>query len=478
MLTRTFKPARRGRKGVLHVSDHQAEDPTGSEPTSKRQSPSRSRTSARRGASGPRTVLRRARLASADGLSEPTDVYVRGGLVEGFDLGGAVDLELDAREQLVTPAFIDLHAHLRDPGQEVKEDLASGLAAAAAGGFGTVVSMANTTPPVDDPGLVTDLVRRAELIGQARLRPAATVSVGMRGERLTDFAALKAAGAVMLTDDGIPIADAHLMRRACEYAAELGLVIQTHSEEPHLRADGVMNEGRVSRELGLPGNTASAEAVMVFRDTEIARLTGARVHIAHVSCERAMRVAEWQRANGAPITIEVTPQHLTLTDESLRAFDPVFKVAPPLRTAADVAHLKEALRRGAVDNIGTDHAPHTLAEKERDLLEAPFGIANLEVTFALLYTRLVLTGELPLAALLRLLQGGPASVMGWQAPTLTPGAAADLTVIDLESELPVQGRSFKSKAKHNPWEGERLRGWPRLTLVRGNVCYDREAGDR
>lgn len=458
------------------MSDHPTDDSRGAEPTPKRRSPARSRTSVRGGAAGPRTVLRRARLAIVDGLSRPTDIYVRGGVIEGFDLGGPVDLELDAREQLVTPAFVDLHAHLRDPGQEVKEDLASGLAAAAAGGFGTVISMANTTPAVDDPGLVADLIRRAELVGQARLRPAATVTAGMRGERLTDFAALQAAGAVMLTDDGLPLADTNLMRRACEYAAELGLVIQTHSEEPRLRANGVMNEGRVSRELGLPGNTASAETIMVFRDTEIARLTGARVHIAHVSCERAMRVAEWQRANGAPITIEVTPQHLTLTDEALRTFDPVFKVAPPLRTSADVAHLREALRRGAVDNIGTDHAPHTLAEKERDLLEAPFGIANLEVTFALLYTRLVLTGELPLTCLLHLLQGGPASVMGWQAPTLAPGALADLTVIDLEGELPVQGRSFKSKAKHNPWEGEPLRGWPRLTLVRGNVCYDREGG--
>lgn len=457
------------------MSDHPTANRPGSQPATTRRAPSRSRTSARRDPALPRTVLRRARLAADGGLSEPTDVYVAGGVIEGFDLGGAVDVELDAREQLLTPAFIDLHAHLRDPGQEVKEDLASGLAAAAAGGFGTVVSMANTTPPVDDPGLVADLIRRAELIGQARLRPAATVSVGMRGDRLTDFAALKAAGAVMLTDDGLPLADAHLMRRACEYAADLGLVIQTHSEEPRLRADGVMNEGSVSRELGLPGNTASAEAIMVFRDAEIARLTGARVHIAHVSCERAMRVAQWQRANGAPITIEVTPQHLTLTDESLRAFDPVFKVAPPLRTAADVACLREALRLGAVDNIGTDHAPHTLAEKERDLLEAPFGIANLEVTFALLYTRLVLTGELPLVELLRLLQAGPASVMGWSAPTLAPGAPADLTVVDLDSELPVRGRSFRSKAKHNPWEGEPLRGWPRLTLVRGNLCFDREA---
>ncbi len=425
-------------------------------------------------AHGSRTVIRNARLAGPDGLSDAVDIYVRGEGIEGFDLGGATDREFDAEGQLVTPAFIDLHAHLRDPGQEVKEDLTTGLTAAAAGGFGTVVSMANTTPVVDDPGLVADLVRRSELIGQARLRPAATISVGLRGERLTDFAALQAAGAVMLTDDGVPLADGHLMRRACEYAADLGLVIQTHSEEPLLRNEGVMNEGAVSRALGLPGNPTSAEAIMVFRDGEIARMTGARVHIAHVSCERALRVAEWLRSDGAPITVEVTPQHLTLTDEALRGFDPVFKVAPPLRTAADVAYLRDALRRGAVNSIGTDHAPHTAAEKERDLLEAPFGIANLEVTFALLYTELVAAGELSLSQLLHLLQAGPSEVMGWRAPTLTPGAPADLTVVDLSTERAVRGDDFKSKAKHGPWEGSVLKGWPRMTMVRGRVSFERE----
>lgn len=427
---------------------------------------------ARHPSAGPRTVIRRARPLAAGGPGEPVDVYVKGGVIEGFDLGGAVDHDFDAEGHLITPAFVDLHCHLRDPGQEVKEDLASGLAAAAAGGFGTVVSMANTAPVIDEPGLVADLVRRAEAIGQARLRPAAALSVGLRGERLTDLAALKAAGAVMVTDDGVPVADGHLMRRACEYAAELGLVIQTHSEEPTLRHGGVMNEGAVSRALGLPGNPAEAEAIMVFRDAEIARLTGARVHVAHVSSKRALEVANWQRASGAPITVEVTPQHLTLTDEALRAFDPVFKVAPPLRTAADVAYLREAVRAGAVDSIGTDHAPHTRAEKERDLLEAPFGIANLEVTFALLYTELVATGELPLDRLLHLLQGGPAAVMGWPAPALAPGAPADLTVLDLKAEREVVGERFRSKAKRGPWEGRLLRGWPRLTMVGGAVCFE------
>lgn len=426
-----------------------------------------------RDSSGPRIVIRNAHLVDGAGDHGLADLYLRGGVIEGVNLGGAVDREFDAGGQLLTPAFLDLHVHLRDPGQEVKEDLASGLAAAAAGGFGTVVSMANTDPVVDDPALVASLVQRGEQLGLARLRPAATLSVGLQGQQLSDFAALQAAGAVMITDDGIPVADAHLMRRACEYAAELGLVIQTHSEDPGLHAGGVMNEGPVSRRLGLPGNPAEAEALMIFRDGEIARMTGARVHLAHVSSKRGLQVAEWLKASGAPITIEVTPQHLTLTDEALASFDPVFKVAPPLRGAEDVAYLRDALRRGVVDSIGTDHAPHTQAEKDRDMLSAPFGIANLEVSFALLYTELVLTGELELSRLLHLLQDGPAAVMGWTAPRLEPGRPADVTVLDLTTERAVDGASFLSKAKRSPWQGHGLRGWPTLTMVAGRVAYRR-----
>jgi dihydroorotase len=349
--------------------------------------------------------------------------------------------------------------------------------------------MANTDPVVDDAGLVADLVARAARLAGARLRPAAALSRGLAGVELTDFAALKAAGAVMITDDGIPVVDSHLMRRACEYAAELGLVIQTHSEDPALRAKGVMNEGEVSHRLGLPGNPVEAEALMLFRDGELARMTGARVHLAHVSSRRGLEVAGWLKSSGAPITVEVTPHHLTLTDESMALFDPVFKVAPPLRTAQDVAYLRRALIDGAVgsaagsnggtasalvDSIGTDHAPHTLAEKERDMLDAPFGIGNIEVAFPLLYTELVETGGLSLARLLHLLQDGPARVMGWRAPRLERGMPADVTVLDLATERPVDGAAFLSKAKHTPWQGMPLRGWPQLTLVDGQVVYQRQ----
>ncbi len=419
-----------------------------------------------------RVVIQNAHLRDERGDHGRRDLYLQDSVIEGVNLGGEVDETFDAAGRLVTPAFTDLHAHLREPGQEQKEDLASGLAAAAAGGFGTVVSMANTTPPVDDPGVVASLIHKAERLGFARLRPAATLSRGLKGQELTDFAALKDAGAVMITDDGVPVADGHLMRRACEYALDHGLVIQTHSEDPSLRQNGVMNEGVVSQRLGLPGNPVAAEAAMIYRDCEIAAMTGARVHIAHVSSKRGMQVIEFFKAQGAPITCEATPHHLTLTDAVLETFDPIAKVAPPLRTAEDVAYLRDAVKRGVVNSIGTDHAPHTRAEKDRDMVAAPFGIGNIEVTFPLLYTELVEGDGLPLETLLHLLQGGPAEVMGWPVPTLEAGQPADLVVLDLETERAVQPETFKSKAKFSPWEGQVLKGWPTLTFVREKQAFN------
>jgi dihydroorotase len=415
-----------------------------------------------------RVVIRAARLAEG---GKPRNLYFKDGLIEGFDLGGQTDECFEAEGNLALPAFIDLHAHLREPGQAVKEDLSTGLAAATAGGYGTVISMANTDPPIDEPGLVGELITRSERLGQARLRPAATLSRGMAGKQLTDFAALKQAGAVMITDDGIPVEDSHLMRRACEYAGELGLVVQTHSEDPSLRRDGVINEGEVSQRLGLPGNPISAEVVMIARDCEIARFTGGHVHIAHVSSRRGLEVIEHYKADGAPVTAEVTPHHLTLTDKTSEYFDPIHKVAPPLRTEEDVTYLRQMLGSGAVDCIATDHAPHTRAEKQRDLLEAPFGIANIEVAFPLLYTRLVTTGVLKLTQLVYLLTIGPARVMGWPEPNLQPGAPADVTFVDLETERAVRAETFRSRAKFSPWDGERLQGWPFMTFVRGHRTY-------
>lgn len=423
-----------------------------------------------------RTAIRGARVATAAGELGVRDLILRGDRIEGWQAEGPVDVEVDASGLLLTPAFIDPHVHLREPGQETKEDLASGLAAAAAGGYGTVVSMANTDPVVDEPGLVRALIEKARSLPGARLRPAAALSKGLAGERLSDAATLAEAGAVMLSDDGEPVVDGQLMRRACEEARALGLVVQSHAEDPALRGEGVMHEGAVSQRLGLPGNPAAAEAVMIYRECEIARSTGARVHVAHVSTRYGLQVVEMFKAQGVPVTCEVTPHHLTLTDEALAGFDPVAKVAPPLRTRDDLEYLRDAVSRGVIDCFATDHAPHTRAEKERDLLSAPFGIANLEVAVPLLYTELVLGGVLALADFLALLQDGPARVMGWPPPRLEPGQPADVALLDLDGERPVEAAAFRSKARFGPWEGLPLRGWPVRTWVAGATVFERAPG--
>ena len=409
------------------------------------------------------------------GSDETESVTIESGLIKGWNLPEEGDV-IDGQGGTVAPALIELHAHLREPGQTEKEDLASGLAAAAAGGYGTVVSMPNTSPVVDDPAIVRSLIEKAAGLGFARLRPAAALTKGQKGEELAELTYLKEAGAAMFTDDGRTNENARTLRLGLETAGSLSMVISVHAEDASLRADGVMNEGPVSEALGLPGNPASAEAARVARDIEVvaglhAQGVPARLHIQHLSTARALDLVRAAKAQGLPVTCEVCPHHLTLTDEALRSFDAIFKVAPPLRTQADADHLLEGLRDGSVDCLATDHAPHTRAEKERDLLDAPSGIAYIELAFPLMYTRF---GEtLGLDRILDLMTAAPARVMGWAEPTLDAGQKADLVVLDLTTERPVNPAEFKSKAKFTPWAGETLKGWPVLTVVDGRVAYQR-----
>ncbi|WP_407570643.1 dihydroorotase [Deinococcus altitudinis] len=402
--------------------------------------------------------------------TQSESITIENGLIKGWNLPSEGEV-IDVNGATVAPALIELHAHLREPGQEVKEDLQSGLAAAAAGGYGTVICMPNTSPVIDDPALVRSLIQKANGLGFARLRPSAALTKGQEGKQLAELALLKEAGAVMFTDDGRTNEDARVLRLGLEYAHSLGMVVSVHAEDATLRADGVMNEGPVSEALGLPGNPAAAEAARVARDIEIAALTGARLHIQHLSTARALDLVRDAKKRGVPVTCEVCPHHLTLTDESLRGFDPIYKVAPPLRTQADADHLLEGLKDGSVDCLATDHAPHTRAEKEQDMLRAPSGIAYIELAFPLMYTRF---GEtLGLEKLLDLFTAGPARVMGWNVPTLEAGQPADLVLLDLETVRKVEPQTFKSKAKFTPWAGENLRGWPVLTLVGGQVAFRR-----
>ncbi|RJF71125.1 dihydroorotase [Deinococcus cavernae] len=405
------------------------------------------------------------------GSEQLESVTVENGKIKGWNLPEEGQV-IDGQGGTLAPALIELHAHLREPGQTEKEDLASGLAAAAAGGYGTVVCMPNTRPVIDDPAVVRSLIEKANGLGFARLKPAAALTKGQQGEGLAELSYLKDAGAVMFTDDGLTNENARVLRLGLEYAKSLNMVISVHAEDAGLRAGGVMNEGVVSEELGLPGNPAAAAAARVARDMELVALTGARLHVQHLSTARELDIVREAKKRGLPVTCEVCPHHLDLTDEALRSFDAMYKVAPPLRSRADADYLLEGLLDGSVDCIATDHAPHTKAEKERDLLEAPSGIAYIEIAFPIMWTRF---GEkLGLEKLVDLMTAAPARVMGWPEPTLDAGAPADLVVLDLTTEREVNPAGFKSKAKFTPWQGQMLSGWPVLTVVNGQVAFQRE----
>ncbi|WP_135229340.1 dihydroorotase [Deinococcus fonticola] len=405
------------------------------------------------------------------GSEQLESVTVEDGKIKGWNLGDEGEV-IDGQGGTLAPALIELHAHLREPGQTEKEDLASGLAAAAAGGYGTVVCMPNTRPVIDDPALVQSLIEKANGLGFARLKPAAALTKGQLGEGLAELSYLKDAGAVMFTDDGLTNENARVLRLGLEYAKSLNMVISVHAEDAGLRAGGVMNEGVVSEELGLPGNPAAAAAARVARDMELVALTGARLHVQHLSTARELDIVREAKKRGLPVTCEVCPHHLDLTDEALRSFDAMYKVAPPLRSRADADYLLEGLLDGSVDCIATDHAPHTKAEKERDLLEAPSGIAYIEIAFPIMWTKF--GAKLGLEKLLDLMTAAPARVMGWPEPTLEAGAPADLVVLDLTTEREVNPAGFKSKAKFTPWQGQMLKGWPVLTVVNGQVAFQRE----
>ncbi len=416
--------------------------------------------------------IKNARLAD----DSSRDIRIKNGVIV-TTLSGEADVTIDGSRYLVSPALIDPHVHLRVPGQEEKETLETGLSAAVAGGFGSIVCMPNTSPAIDHPELVQKLIRDAEALGLARLFPSAALTVGRNGKHLSDAAALQKAGAVMLTDDGGTNEDAGVLRLALEYAHALGLVVSVHAEDASLRGDGVMNESATSERLGLPGNPVAAEAARIARDLEICALTGSRLHIQHLSSARGLALVRDAKARGLPVTCEVAPHHLTLTDtmlESERFYcDPVLKVAPPLRSATDCAALLEGLRDGTVDCIGTDHAPHTAAEKQHDMKIAPFGIANIEITFPLLYTRFVETGKLELSRLIELMTTGSAKILGWKPPSLEVGSVADISLFDLQSTKTVDSKQFKTKARFDsPWQSEPLRGWAVCTIVRGKIVFD------
>ena len=425
-----------------------------------------------------RLLLRGGRLVDpAAGRDGRFDVLLEDGVVaEVADRIEARDARVfDVSSLCVFPGFIDLHAHLREPGREYAETIATGLAAAAAGGFTAVCAMPNTSP-VNDSREVCEFIRgRGAAAGGARLYPIAAITKGQKGEEMTAFGELAAAGAVAFSDDGTWLADGSLLRHAFEHARLFGKPIVQHCEDRTLSEGAPMHEGAVSTRLGLAGQAAIAEAAAVARDLLVAELTGGRLHVAHLSTARALELVRRAKADGISVTCEVTPHHLVLSDEEVAAsgFSTRTKMNPPLREASDLTAVVAGLADGTIDAIATDHAPHHADEKAVDFDSAPFGIVGLETAVSVVHDRFVARGRLPLDRFVSLFSAGPARVFGLPGGTLAPGSPADVTLFDPAARWKVDPHQFVSKGRSTPFAGWELAGAPAATIVGGSVVWQR-----
>jgi len=416
----------------------------------------------------------------SQGIDQVGDLLIAEGKI--MQIGGTVipgeAKNLDASGLVVCPGFIDLHCHLREPGFEEKETIATGTKAAAIGGFATVCCMANTEPPLDTPTAVAWVKQKASKDSLVAVLPIGCITKGRKGKELTDMGELAEAGVVAFSDDGNPVASSQLMRRAMDYSRDLGLSIIDHCEDKTLSDKGIINEGQISTELGLKGIPAAAEEAMVARDLTLAKRTKARLHIAHVSTKGSVELIRRAKRDGISATSEVTPHHLTLTEEritgkaSTEPFDPNAKVNPPLRTKEDVQALIKGLKDGVINAIATDHAPHTLADKNCGLELAVFGISGFETAFGCLMS-LVHQGAISLAQLISKLTCEPAKVIGrnGELGTLKAGAPANITILDPDREWIVDSRNFASKGKNTPYDGDKFKGKVMATIANGRIAY-------
>jgi dihydroorotase len=413
----------------------------------------------------------------ASGVDGGFDVLIEDGLIRQIGR----DLPVDGAEVyevppgcIVAPGLIDIHVHLREPGQEHKETVATGTASAVAGGFTAVACMPNTDPVNDHAGITQFILKKAAEAGLARVYPIGAVSLGQRGDQLAELGEQKAAGCVAFTDDGRPVATALLMRRALEYAGMLGVPIIDHCEDPSLKGDGVAHEGFYASALGLRGIPGVAESLMVERDVSLAELTGAHVHIAHMSARQSIRAVRAGKERGVRVTCEVAPHHFTLTDEALDGpikYDTNLKMNPPLREAADRDAMLAGIVDGTVDVIATDHAPHHADEKMVEFDRAPFGIVGLETCVPIVFDRLVHQGHISLARMIALLSTNAARVMNLPGGTLAEGAPGDLTILAPDMKVTVSAKALKSKSKNTPFDGWELRGGVAATIVAGRIVY-------
>jgi dihydroorotase len=425
-------------------------------------------------AKGDDLVVRGARVVDpVEGLDSVCDVRVDAGVVAqlGTNLEANGHRVVDAAGLVLAPAFVDPHVHLRVPGREDEETLASGTAAAAAGGYCAILAMPNTEPVVDSAAVLGSLIEDAQAQAEVPVGFLAAITRGQEGAELTEMAELAEQGAAGFSDDGRPLVAAALMRRALQYHSVTGRRLALHCEEPTLSRDGQMHEGAVSAELGFAGYPSLAESVMVGRDLAVAAYEEQPVHLLHLSAKESVELLARARGEGAPATGEVTPHHLCLTDEAVRTLDANVKMNPPLRSAEDRTALIAALRDGTIEAIATDHAPHARHEKEVPFEAAPFGVTGLETAFAVLYTNLVEPGLLPLETLLERMSSGPARVYGLERPRIAVGAPANLVLLDTAATWRVEEGGFRSRSANSWLLGETLKGRVRLTVATGRVAF-------
>jgi dihydroorotase len=435
----------------------------------------------RRESDVPPTVFKGGRLidpshgAAAGGRDEIADVIVERGRIAavGQGLGVPDGAEvIDAAGLVVAPGLVDVHVHFREPGGEVSETIATGARAAAAGGYTAVCAMPNTNPVTDNQAAVGFIVKQAAAADGARVFPIAALSIGQSGEQLSEFGALAEAGAVAVSDDGRPVTSSHMMRTALEYAQTFGIPVADHCEDLTLASGGSMNEGLVSTRLGLKGIPAAAEAIMVARDIQLAKLTGGHVHLCHISTAASVELIRLAKDRGVSVTAEVTPHHLTLTDEACQGYNTNAKMNPPLQTWEDVEAVRAGLVDGTLDMIATDHAPHHYESKERDFDDAPFGIIGLETALALCLTELVRSDIMSLPELVRRMSTEPARAFRLEGGTLAPGRPADLVLFDPNARWTINPSAFFSKSRNTPFAGREVVGRVVRTMVGGRTVHE------
>jgi dihydroorotase len=418
-------------------------------------------------------------LDPAAGIEGAHDLVVRDGRIAEIAPPGAAELPpgcelIDGSGLHIFPAFVDPHVHLRTPGREDEEDIESGTRAAAAGGFYCVLAMPNTDPVCDSASIVRSLHQRARAEARVRVGFLAAATKGQHGRELTEMAELADEGAVGFSDDGVPIADAHVLRRALQYQRLSGGVLALHEEDPALSGNGVMHEGAISTMLGLAGIPSISESTMVERDIQVARFEAGRLHMLHLSAAESVTAVARAKSDGVAVTAEVTPHHLTLVDEAVITLDPLLKMNPPLRSESDRLALIDGLRSGVIDCVATDHAPHSREEKEQPFEQAPMGTIGLETAFAALYTELVIPGVIGLELLIERMIAG-AAVYGLPAPSLAKGSPANLCLVDLEGIWRVGESGYESRSQNSCFWGRSLHGRVLVTVADGGVAY-RERG--